>query len=158
MRRRFRMYFGTCSTYVLTCTAHVWNLRHLRLDLDGSVSARGEEQKGLKMRIQKCSSTWRRAKSRQNAHPEMRQHVEKSKIAVKCTSRNATARGEEQNRGKMRIQKCYSTWRRAKSRQNAHPEMLQHVERSKKATKCASRNAPACGEEQNRGNSVQVAG
>jgi hypothetical protein len=51
------------------------NLRHLRLDLDGSVSARGEEQKGLKMRIQKCSSTWRRAKTRQNAHPEMLDHI-----------------------------------------------------------------------------------
>jgi hypothetical protein len=27
----------------------------------------------------------------------------------------------------MRIQKCYSTWRRAKRPQNAHPEMLDHV-------------------------------
>ena len=27
----------------------------------------------------------------------------------------------------MRIQKCSSTWRRAKSRQNAHPEMLDHI-------------------------------
>jgi hypothetical protein len=87
------------------------------------------------MHIQKCSSTWRRAKSQQNTHPDMLQHVEKSKFAAKCASRNAPARGEEQNRGKMHIQKCYSTWRRAKSRQNAHPEMLQHVEKSKIAAK-----------------------
>jgi len=49
---------------------------------------------------------------------------------------------------KLRIQKCYSTWRCAKMAEIAHLEMLQHVEMRKKGRNCASRNATARGDAQ----------
>ena len=88
------------------------------------IRARGDAQKGAKLRIQKCYSTWRCAKRAEIAHLEMLQHVEMRKKGRNCASRNAAARGDAQKGPKLRIQKCYSTWRCAKRSNIAHPAVL----------------------------------